>query len=75
MERSMRQFAAADGSTLPGWEERKTKRPTSFMMTTKFMNVLVITIGNVRYLANRFTEVQLAYLKALKIDPEVFVTP
>ncbi len=75
MERAMRQFTEAEGNTLPGWEERKTKRPTSFMMTTKFMNVLVITIGNVRYLANRFTDVQLAYLKALKIDPEVFVTP
>jgi transposase len=75
MERAMRQFAQPDGSTLPGWEERKTKRPTSFMMTTKFTDVLVITIGKVRRLANQFTDVQLAYLKALKVNPDAFVTP
>lgn len=61
MERAMRQFTQPDESTLPGWEERKTKRPTSFMMTTKFTDVLVITIGKVRRLANRFTAVQLEY--------------
>lgn len=74
MERAMRQFTQADGSTLPGWEDRKTKRPTSFMMTTKFTDVLVITIGKVRRLANRFTSDQLAYLEALKVKPDVFVT-
>ncbi len=74
MERAMRQFTQPDGSTLPGWEERKTKRPTSFMMTTKFTDVLVITIGKVRRLANRFTSDQLAYLEALKVKPDVFVT-
>lgn len=75
MERAMRQFTQPDGSTLPGWEERKTKRPTSFMMTTKFTDVLVITIGKVRRLANRFTAAQLAYLEALEVNPDVFVTP
>jgi len=75
MERAMRQFTQPDGSTLPGWEKRKTKRPTSFMMTTKFTDVLVITIGKVRRLANRFTSTQLAYLEALKVNPDVFVTP
>ena len=73
MERAMRQFTEADERTLPGWEKRQTKTPTSFMMTTKFMNVLVITIGNVRRLASSFTKVQLAYLEALKADPEAFV--
>ena len=75
MERAMRQFTQPDGSTLPGWEKRRTKRPTSFMMTTKFTDVLVITIGNVRRLANRFTTNQLAYLEALRVNPDVFVIP
>ncbi len=75
MERAMRQYTQPDGSTLPGWEERKTKRPTSFMMTTKFKDLLVITNGNTRYIANQFSDVQLAYLKALNVPPEAFVTP
>jgi transposase len=75
MERAMRQYTQPDGSALPGWEERQTKKPTSFMMTTKFMDVLVITIGNIRRLAYQFSKVQIAYLKALNINPDAFITP
>jgi transposase len=75
MERAMRQYTQPEESTLPGWEDRKTKRPTSFMMTTKFIDVLVITIGNTRRLASRFTKVQLSYLEALNVHPDAFVTP
>ena len=75
MERSMRKYTEPEGSTLPGWEKRKTKKPTAFMMSTKFSNVLVITVGKVRHIANRLTSVQLEYLIALNVSPDVFVTP
>jgi hypothetical protein len=45
------------------------------MMTTKFLHVLVVTSGSHRQLAKPMTPVQLEYLKALNVEPEVFTSP
>ena len=75
MERSMRCYIEQNQTTMPGWVKRRTKRPTSFMMSTKFHTVLVIKSGKHRQLAKPLNPVHLEYLKALDIRPEVFFSP
>jgi transposase len=75
MERSMRQYVEANDDELPGWLRRKTRKPTAFMMTTKFTSVMVISIGNHRQLAKPLKSFQLAYLKALGVTAEAFTVP
>ena len=75
MERCMRRHIQKTGSTITGWKDRPTDRPTSFMMTTKFSNVLVLKIGNHRQLARSLNPVRLQYLNALNVTPDVFTVP
>lgn len=75
IERAMRQYVEENKTTMTGWVKRRTKRPTSFMMTTKFHTLLVIKSGTQRQFAKPLKPVQLEYLKALDIEPEVFITP
>lgn len=75
MERSMRQYVETNECTLPGWVRRKTKKPTAFMMTTKFSSIMVITIGRHRQLVKPLKPFQLEYLKALGVTTDVFTTP
>jgi transposase len=75
IERAMRLHLENEQIYITGWVKRKTKRPTSFMMTTKFHTVLVIKAGEQRLLAKPLKAVQLEYLNALGINPEIFLTP
>jgi len=75
MERSMRQFVAEAGTTLPGWVRRQTDRPTSFMMTTKLKGIMVVKSAKERFFARKLSPVQEIYLQALGITPEVFLSP
>ncbi|MCP4057357.1 MAG: IS1634 family transposase [Pseudoalteromonas sp.] len=75
MERNLRLYVEKTDDLLPGWEKRMTKNPTAFMMSTKFINVLVITAGKARKLAKPLNKVQLKYLKALGVNPDVFTIP
>jgi len=75
MERSMRQYVEANDCTLPGWVRRQTKKPTAFMMTTKFNAIMVITIGSHRQLAKPLKPFQLEYLKALGVTVDIFTVP
>ena len=75
IERSMRMYLEKKATTITGWVKRQTKRPTSFMMSTKFHTVLVIKNGKDRQLARPLNPVQLEYLRALDVDPKVFVVP
>lgn len=75
MERSMRQYVEVNDCTLTGWERRPTKKPTSFMMTTKFAGILVITTGKNRQLARPLKDFQREYLKAMGVSDEVFTVP
>ena len=45
--------------------KRKTKKPTSFMMTTKFAGIMVITMGKNRQLARPLKDFQREYLQAM----------
>ena len=75
MERSMRQYIESTGSTITGWKKRPTKRPTSFMMTTKFLEILVLKSGSKRQLARPLRPVQLEFLQALNLSPDIFTVP
>lgn len=75
MERTMRQSLDASGQSLPGWDHKPTRRPTSFMMTTKFSGVIVIKIGAKRSLNRELNTEQHAFLRALQVSPDVFSLP
>ena len=75
MERSMRQYVENNDCTLPGWVRRQTKKPTAFMMTTKFSSIMVITVGQHRQLAKPLKSFQLEYLKALGVTADAFIVP
>jgi transposase len=75
MERTMRMFLKDRETTITGWEKRQTSRPTSFMMTTRFLSVIVLRTSLGRFLGNPFDDVQLAYLKALGLSQEIFTKP
>jgi transposase len=75
MERSMRQYVESNDCELTGWIRRLTRKPTAFMMTTKFASVLVISVGHHRQLAKPLKDYQLEYLKALGVTPEIFTSP
>jgi transposase len=75
MERSMRQYIETNDCTLPGWVRRKTKKPTAFMMTTKFASVMVITVDQQRQLAKPLKPFQQEYLQALGVPIDAFTVP
>ena len=75
MERTMRANPAADKSKITGWVKRETSRPTSFMMTTKFIGIFVLTEGKVRRLAKPLNSLQLGYLQILDLTPDIFIRP
>lgn len=72
MERSMRQSIEKHDTPLTGWDHKPTRRPTSFMMSTKFSGVIVIKIGTKRCLNREFNTEQTQFLQALDVRPEVF---
>jgi transposase len=59
IERAMRQYVEENKTTMTGWDQRRTKRPTSVMMTTKFHTLLVIKSGAQRQFAKPLKPVQL----------------
>ena len=75
MEREMRQSIDESGEPIPGWDHKPTRRPTSFMMTTKFSGVMVIKIGSQRILNREFSTEQRQFLRALHVSPEAFTQP
>jgi len=75
IERCLRQHIQRTGSTITGWKDKPTKRPTAFMMSTKFIHILVVKSGRKRQLVKPLKPVHLEYLEALNVGPEVFVEP
>lgn len=75
MERTMRMFLKEQKTTITGWEKRQTQKPTTFMMTTRFLSVMVLRTTLGRLLGNPFDDIQLAYLKALGMTPDIFTKP
>jgi transposase len=72
MERSMRRSIEETDEPIPGWDNKPTRRPTSFMMRIKFSGVMVIKIGTKRRLHREFSAGQKQFLRALDVSPEIF---
>src|SRR5208283_1829699 len=68
MERTMRVSLKESNSKVVGWNNRQTSRPTSFMMTTKFVSVIVIRTAERRFLAEPLDPVQERYLRILGLS-------
>jgi transposase len=75
MEHCMRRYITDTGNTITGWKDKPTTKPTSFMLTTKFLSILVLKVENHRQLARPLSMVQLEYLKALDVDPSTYISP
>ncbi len=75
MERTMRLNLAQSKQKITGWEKRQTSRPTSFMMTTKFIGIFVLTSELGRRLAKPLTSMQIQYLEILELTPDIFTKP
>lgn len=76
MERTMRaNLCKLEEGKIDGWDKKETKRPTTFMMTTKFTSIMIIKIGDERRFARPLTKVQRDYLKILELTEDVFLIP
>jgi len=75
MERTMRVSLKESTSKVVGWNNRQTSRPTSLMMTTKFIGVFILVSSLGRRLARPLETIQLQYLKLLELTPDALVTP
>ncbi|KXB05541.1 hypothetical protein AKJ51_04960 [candidate division MSBL1 archaeon SCGC-AAA382A20] len=73
MERVMRAWVGNTGKTLPGWEKRRTYKPTSFMVSTAIYNIQGIVLeGGGRCLIRKPNRRAEEYLQALGLDENVF---
>ena len=75
MQRSMRMYIEKTQTTLEGWDGKRTDRPTSFMMTTKFQGLMVVKVAHTRVLNQDLTQIQKQYLLALGVNEKVFIDP
>ena len=72
MERAMRTYVDTTGTPLTGWDKKATERPTTFMMITKFAEMIVLKRGDHRQLARPLSVVQQQYLTALDVPATCF---
>ena len=68
IEHTLRQHIKKCEATLPGWDNKQTKRPTAFMMSIKFMGLQVVRVAGVCRLATPLTDGQKRYLNALNLS-------
>jgi transposase len=75
IEFSMRNHLEKKQTTLPGWNNKPTERPTTFMMTTKFDSIRIIKIHHKRAVNGGLSKDQEQYLAALGLSILVFIRP
>lgn len=75
IQRSMRLHLEKTGTTIEGWDGKRTDRPTTFMMTTKFQGLMVVKVDHIRILKPGLTATQKEYLRALGLNEKVFTDP
>jgi len=73
IEQDLERFVEENGKVLTGWDKKKTDRPTAFMLTTKFRRILVMRWESGSRLTAPLKPVQLEWLRALKLDPKIFL--
>ena len=73
IERNMRKFIRERDITIAGWDNKPTRNPTTFMMTTKFCSVHILKLDKKRFLARNLKPVQKEYLEVMGLREEIFV--
>jgi transposase len=69
IELVMRTELNARQATVPGWDDKPTARPSAYTVTWKFRGILIPCVGGDRRLAKPLTDIQLAFLAALRVVP------
>jgi len=72
MEHVMRTELKEHDTTVPGWDNKPTRRPTAYMLTWKFKGVMTLRIGEHRRLAQSLSPTQVAFLTALQVPESCF---
>jgi transposase len=75
MERSMRLYVENEKTDLPGWRKRRTKKPTSFMMTTVLFGIKVANVNGQRIFIRKPNPRSMEFITALGLDASVFLEP
>lgn len=75
IERVLRQYVAEHNATFPGWDNKPTTCPTTFMMSTKFIGLQFVKMRGLRRLARPLNDVQRIYLTALSLSERALVMP
>ena len=75
IEHVLRQYVAEHNATFPGWDNKPTTRPTTFMMSTKFIGLQFVKMRGLRRLARPLNDVQRIYLTALNLSERALVMP
>jgi transposase len=75
MERTMRTKLKETKKELIGWENRKTDKPTAFMMTTVMVGIMVAVFDGNRIFLHPPNSRQTDYLSALGLTIDVFLDP
>jgi len=68
IEHTLRLHIKESGGTLPGWDNKPTRRPTTFMMSTKFLGIQIVRIAGLCRLAEALTDTQRQYMAALQLS-------
>ncbi|MEW6260509.1 MAG: hypothetical protein AB1547_11485 [Thermodesulfobacteriota bacterium] len=74
VQRQMRMYLDKTQSIIEGLDRRKTNRPTSYVLTTKFRYVQIMRCGNIRMLNKPLKPVQPAYLQPLGLTEDIFTS-
>ena len=72
MENTMRTELKAKDGTIRGWDNKPTKRPTSYMVTWKFKGIMIVRVGGRPQLGRPLSEIQKAFLEILKVPVSCF---
>ncbi len=75
IEHVLRQHVLENDVDLPGWDNKKTRRPTAFMMSTMFSGLQIVRFGATCRLAMPLTDVQCQYLQALSLKRQHILSP
>lgn len=75
MEHVMHTTLKSAKTTVPGWDNKPTARPSAYMLTWKFRGVIVLCIGHSRQLHQQLSPTQQDFLRALQISEDRFIHP
>jgi len=68
MEHVMRAYLERTDTDIIGWDKKLTRKPTTFMMTTKFRGLLLARIGDEWFLTAPLTKEQQQFVQALGLS-------